>query len=160
MTDVYIPWNQTVDPAACNTNETVFHTFSRDPVRTPFQWDDSVSAGFSTNKTTWLPVADDYKTNNVKLQKTSPFSHLKIFKKLTKLRRTKTFTDGTLNMVAVDDDVLVYERKLSGEDTYVILLNFSSNNKIIDLTKVFPDLPAKLEIITSSLRNPAFYLAG
>lgn len=45
MIDVYIPWNQTVDPAACNTNETVFHTYSRDPVRTPFPWDDGVSAG-------------------------------------------------------------------------------------------------------------------
>lgn len=45
MTDVYIPWNQTVDPAACNTNEQVFDIYSRDPVRTPFQWDDSVSAG-------------------------------------------------------------------------------------------------------------------
>lgn len=116
--------------------------------------------GFSTNKTTWLPVGDNYKTNNVKLQKSAPFSHLKIFKKLTRLRRTKTFTDGTLNLVAVDDDVLAYVRQLSGEDTYVILLNFSSNNKVVDLTKVFPDLSAQLEIITSSLRNPAFYLAG
>lgn len=50
MTDVYIPWEQTVDPAACNTNETVFHTYSRDPVRTPFQWDDSVSAGMAVLK--------------------------------------------------------------------------------------------------------------
>lgn len=119
-----------------------------------------INVGFSTNKTTWLPVAEDYKTNNVKLQKSSPFSHLKIFKKLTKVRRTKTFTDGELNVVAIDDDVLVYERKLSGEDTYVILLNFSSNNKVVDLTKVFPDLSTKLEIITSSLRTPALYLAG
>lgn len=116
--------------------------------------------GFSTNATTWLPVAKDYKTNNVKLQKSSPFSHLKIFKKLTKVRRTKSFTDGSLNMVAIDDDVLVYERKLSGEDTYVILFNFSTNNKVVDLTKYFPDLSARLEIVTSSLRTPAFYIAG
>lgn len=118
------------------------------------------SAGFSTNPTTWLRVSPDYKTNNVKLQKSQPFSHLKIFKKLTKVRRTKTFTDGDLNMVAVDDDVLVYERRLSGEDTYIVLLNFSTNNKVVDLTKVFSDLPAQLEIITSSLRSPAYYLAG
>lgn len=116
--------------------------------------------GFSTNATTWLPVGKDYKTNNVKLQKSEPFSHLKIFKKLTKVRRTKTFTDGDLNMVAIDDDILVYERKLSGEETYIILLNFSTNNKLVDLTKVFSDLPTQLEIITSSLRYPAFYLAG
>lgn len=63
-------------------------------------------------------------------------------------------------MVAIDDDVLVYERRLSGHDTYVVLLNFSTNDKIVDLTKVFPDLPARLEVITSSLRTPASYLAG
>lgn len=85
---------------------------------------------------------------------------MKIFKKLTKVRRTKTFTDGDLNMVAIDDDVLVYERRLSGQDTYVILLNLSTNDKVVDLTKVFPDLSAKLEIITTSLRSPAPYVAG
>lgn len=45
MTDVYISWQNTVDPQACNTNETVYNDVSRDPARTPFQWDSSTSAG-------------------------------------------------------------------------------------------------------------------
>lgn len=32
-----ITWLQTDDPQACQTNETVFQQYTRDPVRTPFQ---------------------------------------------------------------------------------------------------------------------------
>lgn len=32
-----ITWAETDDPAACQTNETVYQLYSRDPVRTPFQ---------------------------------------------------------------------------------------------------------------------------
>lgn len=45
MTDVYISWNQTVDPQACNTDPIVFDTYSRDTARTPMQWDSSKNSG-------------------------------------------------------------------------------------------------------------------
>jgi hypothetical protein len=32
-----ISWEDTVDPAACNTNREVYKKFSRDPERTPIQ---------------------------------------------------------------------------------------------------------------------------
>lgn len=51
LTDVYLSWKDTVDPQACRTNESYFQTVSRDPARTPFQWDDSVSAGNSMRHT-------------------------------------------------------------------------------------------------------------
>jgi alpha-glucosidase len=63
-----ISWEDTVDPAACNTNPIEYEAASRDPARTPMQWDDSTSSGFSSNSTTWLPVALDFKNNNVKNQ--------------------------------------------------------------------------------------------
>ena len=40
-----ISWEDTKDPAALNTNPRVYMQFSRDPVRTPFQWSDEINAG-------------------------------------------------------------------------------------------------------------------
>lgn len=42
MTDLIISWQETVDPQACNTDPTRYHSFSRDPARTPFQWYDQI----------------------------------------------------------------------------------------------------------------------
>lgn len=45
MTDVFISWEDSVDPQACNTDPDTYLKVSRDPCRTPFQWDDSENAG-------------------------------------------------------------------------------------------------------------------
>lgn len=90
-------------------NEAIHSDDERDMVRTPLQWDDSVSAGFSTNLQTWLPVAANYTMVNVKTQTADSRSHLSCFKDLTNLRRTKTLRDGEL-MTHVVRDVLVLVR--------------------------------------------------
>lgn len=33
MTDVIISWEESVDPPACNSNETTYYSVSRDPAR-------------------------------------------------------------------------------------------------------------------------------
>ena len=49
MTDAYISWKDTVDPEGCRAGKANYLSSSRDPERTPFQWNDSVAAGkFST----------------------------------------------------------------------------------------------------------------
>lgn len=45
MSDTYISWEDTQDPQGCGAGKENYQTMSRDPARTPFQWDDSVSAG-------------------------------------------------------------------------------------------------------------------
>jgi alpha-glucosidase len=45
MVDTWISWEDTVDPAGCNMGEDRYEAFSRDPARTPFQWDNSKNAG-------------------------------------------------------------------------------------------------------------------
>lgn len=45
MHDVYITWEESVDPQACNANPQTYYGYSRDPARTPYQWDASNLAG-------------------------------------------------------------------------------------------------------------------
>lgn len=110
MNDVWISWKDTVDPAACNTNPNVYEQFSRDPERTPFQWDISTSAGFSTNKSTWLPVAENYDQVNVQVELGPDPSHLKCYMDLMKLRETPTMRYGSLDTRAAGKHVLVILR--------------------------------------------------
>lgn len=79
MTDGEVTWEQTKDPAACNTHDPInFYKVSRDPARTPYQWDDTKNAGFSTGNETWLPIASNYKELNLKAQMTAAKSHYKV----------------------------------------------------------------------------------
>lgn len=83
-----ISFEDSDDPQAKQTNETVYMLYSRDPVRTPFQWDDTDNAGFSTtDNKTWLPIHENYKTINLKAQKASENSTFKLYQRLIKLRK-------------------------------------------------------------------------
>lgn len=99
MTDVFISWEDTVDPQACRTNPDIFHYASRDPARTPFQWNCTHNAGFSTAQKTWLPLSDNYTEVNVESQKTHDRSHLKVFKALLELRQHPVMRYGYLSTV-------------------------------------------------------------
>jgi alpha-glucosidase len=45
MENTFISWEQTVDPAGVNAGRHKYLNRSRDPERTPFQWDDTPYAG-------------------------------------------------------------------------------------------------------------------
>lgn len=110
MTDVWISWEETVDPQACNSFEEGYEYRSRDPVRTPFQWNDSHKAGFTEGNTTWLPVAPNYAEVNVKLQRGVSLSHLNIFKQLQELRKETTLQQSFGEVKAVNRNVLGIKR--------------------------------------------------
>lgn len=113
MTDVHVSWADTQDPQACNTNETVYHANSRDPARTPFQWDATLYAGYSTTAPTgtpWLPVGPNYKTVNVASQEQLQRSHLKVFRTLIATRAEPSMNIGSYEPVLVADNVLAYRR--------------------------------------------------
>lgn len=96
MTDVHISWEDTVDPQACVTDQDFYHYVSRDPARTPLQWNSDHNAGFSTANKTWLPLAESYADKNIELQMAQSQSHLKVFKALLELRSHPTMRYGTL----------------------------------------------------------------
>lgn len=110
MTNQWISWQDTVDPAACNSNPTIYEKFTRDPERTPFQWDGTKNAGFSTGEKTWLPVADNYKEVNVVKQVKDDRSHLKVYLALQKLRQNPTLKYGSIKNAVLSDQVLAFIR--------------------------------------------------
>lgn len=108
MTDVIISWQDSVDPMACNKNESTYYTVSRDPARTPVQWDDSKNGGFTSGKP-WLPISANYKCVNVKTQRNQARSHLNVFKRLTKLRKEASLIDASYES-ALFGDIYTYKR--------------------------------------------------
>jgi alpha-glucosidase len=45
MEDTFVSWAETVDPGGINAGRLRYLNKSRDPERTPFQWDDTQHAG-------------------------------------------------------------------------------------------------------------------
>lgn len=167
MTDKYISFAETVDPQACRTNEQEFDKVSRDPSRTPFQWDDSQNAGFSTAAKTWLPVADNYTINNVQLQSLQRVSHLQVFRALISLRQNPTMKYGEF-IIKAFDNVLVYKRQMKkrnnllrhhqndakNPDIFVIILNLSASEAIVRLSCIFKGvLPRYMKVAVSSITS-------
>lgn len=110
MTDVWMSWNDTVDPQACNSNPEIYLPLSRDACRSPFQWTDEKNAGFSNGLKTWLPVSDLYPLVNVKRERGIPFSHLNVYKQLQSLRSESTLIEGDTQVKAVSETVLAIKR--------------------------------------------------
>lgn len=110
MIDKWLSWNDTVDPAACNSNPTIYEQFSRDPARTPFQWNDEKNAGFSIAEKTWLPIADNYQEINVRKEDRDEKSHLKVYKSLQKLRKEPALQRGNTKYIALNGQVMAIAR--------------------------------------------------
>ena len=98
---------------------------ARDNARTPFQWDTTANAGFTTGKP-WLKVNPNYKTVNVATEEMDPNSPLNYFRKMVKIRKGDlTLVYGRYTLLDKDNpQVYAYTREWKGEKIGV-LLNFS-----------------------------------
>ena len=108
----------------------------RDGERTPMQWDAGKDAGFSTAAKTWLPVAADYKTVNVKAEITEPDSLLKWYEDLIALRKQNpTLRDGAMVMLDTSNpSVLSFVRKgVSGSPAIVSATNFTAQPQTVSV---------------------------
>ncbi|XP_055638065.1 probable maltase [Toxorhynchites rutilus septentrionalis] len=150
MVDQYIPFNETVDPAGLRAGEKDFALYSRDPARTPMQWDNGKNAGFSKGNKTWLPVASNYKKLNVKAQENARKSHLKTFKKLTKYRKRRILTEGDFDMQLINDNLLAYKRQSQKSGYVIVVLNFATVPQEINLPSKFANINRKMQVVASS----------
>ena len=98
---------------------------ARDNARTPFQWDTTANAGFTTGKP-WLKVNPNYKTVNVATENQDPNSPLNYFRKMVRLRKSDlTLVYGRYTLIDPDNpQVYSYTREWKWEKIGV-LLNFS-----------------------------------
>jgi len=98
----------------------------RDNGRTPFQWDSSSNAGF-TSGTPWIKVNPNYKTLNQAAQEKDQNSCLNYFRKMITLRKKyDVLVYGKYTMLDKSNpDVYAYTRELDGKKL-LVLLNFKS----------------------------------
>jgi oligo-1,6-glucosidase len=94
---------------------------SRDNARTPVQWDDSPSAGFTTG-TPWLAVNPDHVEWNAARQRNDPQSVLAHYRRLIALRHDEPVVAlGDFAMLLPDHpEVYAFTRSLDGEALLVV----------------------------------------
>ncbi|XP_018917351.2 LOW QUALITY PROTEIN: maltase A3 [Bemisia tabaci] len=153
MQNPYIRWSETVDPPGINSGKRLFLIYSRDPQRAPFLWDDSVSAGFSTNRTTWLPVHPNYWDFNFEKQKKSAKSHHSVYKRLVRLKSVPTIQRGSLKIYAPSKNILVVERFLEPNSLFLGVVNVGSFYEAFDMTKLLRVPEIKLSVYASSMNS-------
>lgn len=93
---------------------------SRDNSRTPMQWTDGPTCGFS-DSAPWIPAADNVCRINAKSQQEDDTSVLAFYKKLIALRKEKKIiSQGTISFFAMEhEDILAYRRNLDGQELII-----------------------------------------
>ncbi len=114
----------------------------RDNGRTPFQWDNSVNAGFSTGAP-WIQVNKNYTSINAADQEKDSSSVLNYVKKMIQIRKSnQVLVYGIYNLIDKDNPtVYAYTREWKGMKM-LVLLNFSNQtskvNTGLNLAKAKP----------------------
>jgi alpha-glucosidase len=130
MQNVAIPPELMQDPEGKQNAQ-----YSRDPQRTPMQWESSPNAGFCpAGVRPWLPVAEDFQSYNVEASQHDPRSFLTFVRTLLTLRRARpALCVGSQHSIGQPNPTcLVYQRQHADERCLVVL-NFSAQNQVVTL---------------------------
>lgn len=108
---------------------------ARDNGRTPFQWNTSPNAGFTTG-IPWIKINPNYTTVNVTTEEADKNSCLNYFKKIIRIRKHyKTLIYGKYTLLdKYNKQVYAYTRS-DNENTILIMLNFSSKPAEVHLNQ-------------------------
>lgn len=109
--------------------------YSRDPSRTPMQWDDTHTAGFCQSCKAWLPVNSNYQTINVQKQQAERKSTLQLYKTLIKLRKEKIVLQkgGIKTETLANDSVFAFKRTMKDYSTIAVFINLSPSQRSINI---------------------------
>jgi oligo-1,6-glucosidase len=113
---------------------------ARDNGRTPFQWDSSKNAGF-TSGVPWLKVNPDYKEINVAVQEGDPNSVLNYFRKIVKLRKQNpVLLYGKYELLDEGNKQVYAFTRTLGSRKVLVLLNFTKERTTFNLPPVIGKL--------------------
>ncbi|WP_410708026.1 alpha-amylase family glycosyl hydrolase [Bradyrhizobium sp. BWA-3-5] len=134
MRQVAIPRHRVCDPFERNVPGI---GVGRDGCRTPMPWDASASAGFS-NIDPWLPLADNWQSENVVNLREDATSIWNLYRRLLRLRKEMpALSIGSYRPRFVDEDLLVYFREL-GDTKLLIVLNLTSEPQVLGFEQGTP----------------------
>jgi oligo-1,6-glucosidase len=98
---------------------------SRDNARTPYQWDDSENAGFTTGKP-WLKVNPRYKEINLAADRKSPDSIFAFYQQLIRMRAEHpAILDGDLEFLLDEHEQMVVYLRRCARETLLVIANDS-----------------------------------
>ena len=128
MRCVWIPEDRLRDPLAF----TLHPSLTRDPERTPMQWNAEPGAGFTRGEP-WLPLHPDAAQRNVAAQREDASSLLQLYRALIALRAAHpALSRGEQRTLPAPDEVFAFERTHGGE-RFVVALNFGDAPVIASL---------------------------
>ena len=118
--------------------------FSRDNARTPFQWDSSENAGFTTG-TPWLPVNPNFTRLNLAEQRGRADSVYEFYRQLIALRKNPLYAETVVYGETVpyrreQKNLMAYFRR--GEKNLLVVGNFQAEAQ----TMLLPAEPKKILI--------------
>lgn len=112
--------------AGCTPEEALaaIDHFSRDNARSPFQWDATENAGFSTGKP-WLRVNPNYTKINLADQKNRPDSVWNFYRQLIRLRSNPDYVESviygeTIPYLQEQHNLMAYFRRGEGQQLLVM----------------------------------------
>ena len=129
----------------------------RDNGRTPFPWDNTANAGFTTGKP-WLKINPNYVTVNAATEDADPNSVLNYFRKMIQLRKKDpTLVYGKYTLLdAKNPSVYAYTRELNGKKL-LVLLNFKPVNATANLAGI--DV-SKAKVLMGNYATPSPTASG
>jgi len=160
MMNTDVSWEDTVDPAGRNCGEEHFNDImcSRDPERTPMQWDTTENAGFSNNTKPWLPVNSNY-LDGVNVQDQSEEgvdSHLRVFKQMMQLRQARTLSETFLLSTKEVFSVLRHGEEVD----FILVMNVKENMTRVNLDALLQNIPANSTEAEVVVRSSGFGWTG
>jgi alpha-glucosidase len=156
MRDVPIPPEEWQDPQGLNMPDL---NLSRDPFRTPMQWNDGPYGGFTLEKP-WLRLPDNYKRVNVQVQRDNPESMLTLYHRLIQLRRTEpALRIGNYIPVVSEGNTMAFIREWDNR-RFLIVLNLghgtchcSPHNVEVDGKIILSTIPEREGLTVSKRIN-------